>query len=639
VIVATAGHVDHGKTSLIKALTGVDTDTLAEEKARGLTINLGYAYLPSGDGRVIGFIDVPGHHRFINTMISGVSGIDRALVIVAADDGPMPQTSEHLNVLSVLGVTEIDVVITKTDAVAPERVVEVTREARELVEARCKSKSKSQAFQVSTVTGDGIAELKSHLQSLRPKGRDQALERGFRLSIDRSFHVSGAGLVVTGTACTGTLNVGDHLLLQPKGLEVRVRELRANDAVATSAAAGQRVALCLAGKVALSDVNRGDCLVEPALDQLSQRLDVQLTLLADTPNALKHLLPVKLYIGARRVSAKVALIESGVSSLAPGQTTMAQLILDAPISTYSGERFVLRDDSESFHLGGGVILDPKGPQYGKSKPERLTRLSALASGRVDTTLRHLLANDVTTNWSDLARTFHLKEAAAVPTLPDTAVKFDLKQSTWITTRSAIAEARQALFNALSDAKRQASDSRGVPKEKLIKLAEKASNGALLEATLTTLIKTGVLGVTDGRIHDPKDRSKPSGHERYWSSLEQQLQAAGRHVPVLSELQRDAKLDETSLKLGLKYGTEKGFLHRINAMRYALTTTLLDFAETSQSLASERSFTVADFKNELGIGRKLAVEILEFFDSVNLTQRQGNERTIANPKAIRSRLKL
>jgi len=364
VIVATAGHVDHGKTSLIKALTGVDTDTLAEEKARGLTINLGYAYLPSSDGRVIGFIDVPGHHRFINTMISGVSGIDRALVIIAADDGPMPQTSEHLNVLNVLGVTDIDIVITKIDAVTPERVMEVAQKARELVDTRCESEGK--VFQVSSVMGDGIDALKSHLESLRPKVRDQALERGFRLSIDRRFHVSGAGLVVTGTASTGTVSVGDHLTLQPKGLEVRVRELRANDVVTTSATAGQRVALCLAGKVELGDIDRGDCLVEPALDQLSHRLDVQLTLLSDAPTALKHLSPAKLYIGARRVGAKVALIEKGVSSLTPGQTSMAQLILDAPISAYSGERFVLRDDSESFHLGGGVVLDPNGPQYGKA---------------------------------------------------------------------------------------------------------------------------------------------------------------------------------------------------------------------------------------------------------------------------------
>ena len=636
-IVATAGHVDHGKTSLIKALTGVDTDTLAEEKARGLTINLGYAYLPSSDNRVIGFIDVPGHHRFINTMISGVSAIDRALMVIAADDGPMPQTSEHLNVLSVLGITDIDVVITKIDAVAPERVIEVTQQARELVDTLCESDG--DVFQVSSVTGDGIGALKSHLKLMRPKDRDQALQRGFRLSIDRRFHVIGVGLIVTGTASTGTVNVGDHLILQPKGLEVRIRELRANDSVATTAAAGQRVALCLAGKVEIGDIDRGDCLVEPSLDQLSQRLDAQLTLLSDAPTALKHLLPAKLYIGARRVSAKIALIENGISSLAPGHTSMVQLILDSPISAYSSERFVLRDDSESFLLGGGVILDPIGPQFGKAKPERLARLRALSTGSVDTALRHLLASNVTTNWPDLARTFHLKRESAVPTLPDTAVKFDLKQSTWITTRSAIAAAKQALLNTLSNAKAQKNNSRGIPKDMLIKLAGRASDKTLLEATLTTLIKTGVLGVTEGRVHDAKDSSKHDGNARYWASLERQLQAAGRHIPVLSELQRDAKLDETSLKLALKHGADRGFLHRINATRYALTNTILDFAETSESLAAEHAFTVADFKNELGVGRKLAVEILEFFDTINFTQRKGNERTIVNPKAVRSRLKI
>jgi selenocysteine-specific elongation factor len=513
----------------------------------------------------------------------------------------------------------------------------MAQKARELVEARCDGEGK--VFQVSSVTGDGIDALKSHLESLRPKGRDQVLERGFRLSIDRRFHVSGAGLVVTGTASTGTISVGDHLILQPKGLEVRVRELRANDVMVNSANAGQRVALCVAGKVEISDIDRGDCLVEPTLDQLSQRLDVQLTLLTDASNALKHLLHVKLYIGARRVGAKVALIENGISSLAPGQTSMAQLILDAPISTYSGERFVLRDDSESFHLGGGVILDPNGPQYGKAKPERLTWLSALATGNVDTALQHLLVNNVTAKWSDLTLAFHLKEDAALPSLPETAVKFDLNQSTWIATRSAITNARQALLNTLSDAKAKDSDSRGIPRETLIKLAGTASNNALLEATLQTLIKTGVLGVTDERVHDARDRNKPDGNERHWSSLERQLQTAGRHIPVLSELQRDAQLDGTSLKLALKYGADRGFLHRINATRYALTATLLHFAETSESLASDRNFSVADFKDEIGIGRKLAIEILEFFDSINFTRRQGNERTIANPKAIRSRLKL
>ena len=636
-IIATAGHVDHGKTSLVKALTGVDTDTLAEEKARGLTINLGYAYLPSTDGGVIGFIDVPGHHRFINTMIAGVSGIDRALVIIAADDGPMPQTREHVNVLHVLGVTDIDIVVTKIDAVTPERVAEVSHKARELVDAHGERAGK--VFHVSTVTGDGVAELKSHLDSLRPESRDQTLEQGFRLPIDRRFHVSGAGLVVTGTASTGTVSVGDHLILQPKGQEVRVRELRANDSLTTSASAGQRVALCLAGKVELSDVDRGDCLVEPALDQLSRRLDAQVTLSSDAPIALKHLLPVKLYIGAQRLSAKVALIESGGSALAPGNTSMAQLILESPISAYSGERFVLRDDSESFHLGGGIVLDPNGPQYGKAKAERLTWLRALATGSSGSALSALLEANMTVNWSDLVGAFNLKQGVTVPTLPDMAVTFDLNQTTWITTRSAIASAREALLTGLSETSTQENDSRGVPSEKLIKFVAKSAHRALLEATLRTLVKTGALDLTDGRVHHAKKRSENNANKTHWMSLERHLLSAGLQIPVLSELQRDTNLAETPLKLALKQGTGNGRLHRINATRYALTETLLELAKGAEVVAAASAFTVAEFKDHFGIGRKLAVEILEFFDSINFTQRQGNERTIANPKAIRSRLKI
>ncbi|MGB2198624.1 MAG: selenocysteine-specific translation elongation factor [Luminiphilus sp.] len=635
-IIATAGHVDHGKTSLVKALTGVDTDTLAEEKARGLTINLGYAYLPSTDGGVIGFIDVPGHHRFINTMIAGVSGIDRALVIIAADDGPMPQTREHVNVLHVLGVTDIDIVVTKIDAVTPERVAEVSHKARELVDAHGERAGK--VFHVSTVTGDGVAALKSHLDSLRPESRGQALEQGFRLSIDRRFHVSGAGLVVTGTASTGTVSVGDHLILQPKGQEVRVRELRANDSLTTSASAGQRVALCLAGKVELSDIDRGDCLVDPTLDQLSRRLDAQVTLSSDAPIALKHLLPVKLYIGAQRLSAKVALIESGGSALAPGNTSMAQLILESPISAYSGERFVLRDDSESFHLGGGIVLDPNGPQYGKAKAERLTWLRALATGSSGSALSALLEANMTVNWSDLVGAFHLKQGVTVPALPDTALTFDLNQTTWITTRTAIASAREVLLTGLSEASMQESDSRGVPSEKLIKFVAKSAHRALLEATLRTLVKTGALDLTDGRVHHAKKRSENNANKTHWMSLERHLLSAGLQIPVLSELQRDTNLAETPLKLALKQGTGNGRLHRINATRYALTETLLELAKGAEVVAAASAFTVAEFKDHFGIGRKLAIEILEFFDSINFTKRLGNERTIANPKAIRSRLK-
>ena len=225
---------------------------------------------------------------------------------------------------------------------------------------------------------------------------------------------------------------------------------------------------------------------------------------------------------------------------------MAQLILDNPISAYSGERFVLRDDSESFHLGGGIVLDPNGPQYGKARPDRLTWLRALATGSSDSALSALLEANMTVNWSDLVGAFHLKQGVTVPALPDMAVTFDLNQTTWITTRTAIASAREALLTGLSEASMQESDSRGVPSEKLIKFVAKSAHRALLEATLRTLVKTGVLELTEGRVHHTKKGSKSNANDTYWMSLERHLLSAGRQIPVLSELQRDAMLADTPL---------------------------------------------------------------------------------------------
>ena len=263
-IVATAGHVDHGKTSLVRALTGVETDTLAEEIERGLTINLGYAYLDGGAASAdltnsIGFIDVPGHRRFINTMISGVSGIDLALLVVAADDGPMPQTLEHIDVLDILGVRQLAVVISKIDQVESARVDNVQEQLAALLSER--RWSTPLMFPVSSRTGDGVAALKEQLLTLSSGTQRMAADSGFRLSIDRRFNLNGVGLVTTGTASAGEVKRGDRLQLLPLGRELRVRQLRANNREVESAAAGQRVALGLSGKIALDEIQRGDWLV------------------------------------------------------------------------------------------------------------------------------------------------------------------------------------------------------------------------------------------------------------------------------------------------------------------------------------------------------------------------------------------
>ena len=638
-IIATAGHVDHGKTSLVKALTGVDTDTLAEEKARGLTINLGYAYLPTDAGEPIAFIDVPGHHRFINNMIAGASSIDRALLIVAADDGPMPQTREHLYVLMLLGVKHIDAVITKIDRCSSVQVDAAVKAAKHLIYEV--TAVEPQIFGVSSTNGTGIEELRAHLLSVEQHSGEYAEQQCFRLSIDRRFHIKGAGIVVTGTASAGQVSVGDTLKLLPQDLELRVREVRANDVKGESAHAKQRVALCVSGKITLDDIHRGDTLVDPSAASLSERIDVSVRLLPNVSRPVKHLSPVKLHIGAKRVAAKLALINDSDTRLSAGSETMAQLILDEPLCTARGERFVIRDDSETHTLGGGFVLDPSGPKYGKAKPERLIWLEALRKDTLEVALSSLTEMGQCIDFERLAACFNQKQPLASLVTPDDCLTFQSGGKTWIVRKGKLAETRALL---LSTVKKQRSEeqsenggsARGIVKDKLISLLRSKSHPALTEATLTALIGKGELKSSEGRVQLPTDSSKSTQLDSRWLKLRNALTASGSQIPVLSELQTAAGLSDMELKLAIKAGRESGELHRLNASRFALASTLLTFAEAAEQLADTQSLTVVSFKNELQIGRKLAIEVLEFFDSFRYTRRVGDIREIANKAVLKTR---
>lgn len=638
-IIATAGHVDHGKTSLVKALTGVDTDTLAEEKARGLTINLGYAYLPTNAGESIAFIDVPGHHRFINNMIAGASSIDRALLIVAADDGPMPQTLEHLDVLMLLGVKHIDAVITKIDRCSSVQIDAAVKAAKHLIyEATA---VEPQIFSVSSTNGTGIEELRAHLLSVEQHSGEHAEQQCFRLSIDRRFHIKGAGIVVTGTASAGKVSVGDILKLLPQDFELRVREVRANDVKGETAHAKQRVALCVSGKITLDDIHRGDTLVDPSAANLSERIDASVMLLPNISRPLKHLSPVKLHIGAKRVAAKLALINHSDTRLSAGSETMAQLILDEPLCTARGERFVIRDDSETHTLGGGFVLDPSGPKYGKAKPERLLWLDALRKDKLDLAVSSLTEMGQCVDFERLAACFNQKKPSVSLSTPDDCLTFQSGGKSWIVRKTKLAETRALLLSTVEKelVKKQSENggsARGIVKGKLISLLRGKSHPALTEATLTALIGKGELKSSEGRVQLPTDSSKSTQLDSSWLKLRSALAKSGLQIPVLSELQTAAGLTDMELKLAIKAGRESGELHRLNASRFALAPTLLVFAKTAEKLADDQSLTVVTFKNELQIGRKLAIEALEFFDSFRYTRRVGDNREIANKAVLKTR---
>lgn len=635
-IIATAGHVDHGKTSLVRQLTGVDTDTLAEEKARGLSINLGYAYLPREDGIALGFIDVPGHRRFINTMISGVSGIDMGLLVVAADDGPMPQTTEHLDVLGILGVEQLTVAISKTDRVESGRLDAVEDAVRVLLEAR--DWRDPALFRVSNEDGSGVDALKDHLLRQARQQARRAAAGGFRLSIDRAFSARGAGLVVTGTASAGSVRAGDSLLLLPAGREVRVRGLRSHDASTGQAFAGERVALNLAGRVEHDDIERGDWLVDPDRALMSTRLDVSFRLLDDASFALKHLAPVKLHVGARRIAGRLAFIGRDRRQLAPGERCLGQLILDEPASTVWGERFLLRDQAEEVVLGGGRVLDPDGPQFGKSRQVRLEWLEAMQAPTAGEALALLLERG---HVVDLARFWGLRNLSITEVetpLPDGARSFEHDGGHWAVAGPLWSESAASILTEVDAWHDTKPEEPGIKLTDLKTALRKQFATPLLMAALVSQLQDGELVLQEGRLHRRGFRRRTSAAATvHWQTLRRHLERCGRQIPLRSELAAATRMPEGELSQVIREALRRGELHRLNDNRYALPADLLYFSERVVEAEQQgEELSVVGLKTRFQSGRKLTIELLEYFDSIHFTRRQGDARVIMDSDAPRER---
>src|SRR3989442_6503899 len=408
-LLGTGGHTGHGKTALNKAVTGMDADRLPEEKARGITIDLGYAFYPLPQGAVLGFIDVPGHERFVHNMLAGATGIDFVLLVVAADDGVMPQTREHLEIIDLLGVKGGAVALTKIDRVESARVASARAEMEALL--RGTALAGSPVFALSSITGDGVPALRAHLEAMAASPPPAGAADGcFRLAVDRCFTLSGSGTVVTGTVFSGSVGVGDHLLVSPPGWEVRVRSIHAQNRAAERGAAGQRCALSLVG-VEKKDIARGDWVLEPAVHGPTARFDASLTLPPSAARALRHWTPVHVQLGAAGAMSRVSLLQA--TGIEPGGSGHAQIVLDRPIGALRGDRFILRDQSAQQTLAGGVVLDPFAPARKARTPARLAVLAALERPTMVDALQQLLNVDpagVDLSW--FARSFNLRAKAA-----------------------------------------------------------------------------------------------------------------------------------------------------------------------------------------------------------------------------------
>ena len=622
---ATAGHVDHGKTSLIKHLTGVDTDRLEEEKRRGLSINLGFAYRKLLGHSPIGFVDMPGHKRFINTMIAGVSGIDLGMLVVAADDGPMPQTIEHLDVLGLLGVENFLLVVTKIDRVSAERVQEVGKQVQELLAV----KGGVPTYPVSNSSGEGVPALLAHLEQ---RARDVIVKPangGFRLSIDRAFNLKGVGLILTGTATAGSVSVGHTLVIQPAGVKLRVRSIHVQDEQADSACAGQRCALNVVGNIEKDAVARGDWLLDVSAGPVSPCVDARVRLLGTAPFALKHLSPVKIYLGARRVAGRIFILE-GDRRLDPGAGALAQLLLNEAVSCCHGERFLLRDDSESVTLGGGVILDPYAPRTGKSRPQRLDTLRALDTDSPRAALEALVLEQG--QLLDLERFRHgwnLREDEMRDLCGPQLHRFDADGASLLVSEARWHQGLAAIPEYLANWHQHNPYEAGIKMQVFNSELGETLEAPLVAAMLRDLLQESVLTLKDGKLFLTGYKESVSDEEiERWRTFEAFLQQRGKDIPLLSHVSAETGLRKKTLERLGQAAVRDGRLHRLTDNRYATPQQLAQLARLVGDLAADgQPITVVNFKGRMGTGRTVAIEVLEYFDSIRFTQRQEDIRVI------------
>jgi selenocysteine-specific elongation factor len=625
VIVATAGHVDHGKTALVKALTGIDTDRLPQEKARGISIDLGFAYLATPAGATLGFVDVPGHERFVRNMLAGVYAIDCVVLVVAADDGVMPQTREHLAIVDLMAVTRGIVVVSKIDCVAPARVAEVRAEAARLVAAT--GLRDAPVVEVSALRGDGIDALRRMLQDAADAHvLANDARRGFRYVIDRAFSVAGSGTVVTGTVCHGNVAVGDRLVLTPSGAQARVRGIQKAGAVAQSARAGERCALNLAG-VERHAVARGQWVASEHAP--TTRLDVTLGLLADVPQPLRHWSPVQLHIGTADVAAHIA--SRGVA-LAPGATAIVQLVCEEPVSAVTGDRFIVRNPAAMRTLGGGVVLDPCPAARRPPRALRAAQLDAMALLDPEHVLPALLAaSPGGVDVAQFGRAFGLVPAQRdlLVRQADAAVIAGDPPRAW-----PVAFVDRVKNDSVMTLARFHEASPQAPGMELAALRRQIAP-ALDADTFATLLHGAAAGLD---IEIVGSVARRLGHvttankadEVLWQRVKPRLVEAGARGELVRDLADDLRVRESVLVDFLHRKARSGDVVRVSPQRFYPRQVLAALAALATAMAGEvagGAFTAAQFRDRSGVNRMLAIEILECLDRLGVTQRVGDARKI------------
>jgi selenocysteine-specific elongation factor len=632
-IVGTAGHIDHGKTALVRALTGVDTDRLKEEKARGISIDLGFAYLPTDDGRILGFVDVPGHERFVRNMLAGATGIDLVLLVVAADDGVMPQTREHLAIVDLLGVRRGIVALTKSDLAAPDWLDAVEDDIRQTLAPT--SLADAPIVRVSTVTGQGVDELRQRLlDEARAFQAPDAAGR-FRLAVDRRFTIAGAGTVITGVVMSGQVRVGDSVMVSPPGLRARVRTIHAQNRPAERGVAGERCALNLVGEdIGTDAIARGDVVLDPVLHAPSGRIDASLRMLPGEPRPLAHWTPVRLHHAASETPARVALL--GEAPIAPGSEGRIQLVLERPIAAAAGDRFVLRTASGSRTIGGGRLIDLRAPHRRRRAPARLEQLDALAIEQPGAAIEALLDRwpwfvDIAAFSRDRALAGSQIDAA-LPQAPHMRIPAGegavlVSPETWRRLQASARAALAAFHGAHPELP-------GLPAPRLAAALEPRLPPVIAAAVVQALVERGALAFEGGTVRLPDHRfGLDPADERLWGAIAPLLSDQARfRPPRANEIAPLLKAPEAEVRRVLKALARRREVVEVSSDHFFRRETVEEMAAIALDIAAGEpggQFSAAQLRDRLDNGRKVAIQILEYFDRRGLTLRRGDLRRI-NP---------
>jgi selenocysteine-specific elongation factor len=629
-ILGTAGHIDHGKTSLVKALTGIDTDRLKEEKARGITIELGFAHLELPGGIRFGIVDVPGHERFVRAMVAGVGGMDLVMLVIAADEGVMPQTREHLEICQLLGVRKGLVALTKSDMVDEDWLGLVGEEVRDYLAGSFLAEAP--IIPVSSRSGAGLDELKGALVRLAAEVEEKRHDGPFRLPVDRVFTVTGFGTVVTGTLLSGEIRVGDEVEILPAGLACRVRGVQAHGAKADKGQAGQRLAVNLQG-VEHTEVVRGDVVVPKGLYHPTRVVDVRLNYLNSAPRQLKHRSTLRLHSATYEVAAKVILIDR--DTLQPGDTAHVQLRLAKPVLLLPGDPFVLRTYSPQATLGGGVVLDPAPPSRRRRSAEALELLRAIETGSEADKIRLLVSTSLLSGLSldDMVSRTGMAakriEAALASLLSAGEVLQVVREPRIFLGKEAFDTLKTALMAELENFLRDNPMKDGIGKEELKSRIPRRSDPRFFGPLLAALEKEGKAVSERDIIKLPGRKGEATVDQ---AGLQARIEAAllkgGMEPPTIRELCDRLGCGEKQLLEHLNLLAREGRAAKIKSDIFYAPQPLAAIREKLIThLKSRGEINPPDFRELTGLSRKFMIPLLEYFDQEKLTIRVGDKRVL------------